>query len=70
LLDGVGATAEIRRLEAAENRRRVPIVAVTANAMSGERERLLALGMDDYLAKPFHPADLDQILQRLTSPKT
>ena len=70
LLDGVGATAEIRRLEAAENRRRVPIVAVTANAMSGERERLLALGMDDYLAKPFHPADLDQILQRLTSSKT
>lgn len=65
LLDGAGSTAEIRRLEAAEARARVPIVAVTASAMSGERERLLAIGMDDYLAKPFGLADLNTVIQRV-----
>ena len=65
LLSGVGATAEIRRIEASEHRERIPIIAVTANAMSGERERLLAQGMDDYLAKPFQPSELDQVLRRL-----
>lgn len=55
-LDGVEATMKIRSLsgEAAK----VPIIAVTANAMTGDRERYLESGMDDYIAKPVDPAKL------------
>jgi two-component system, sensor histidine kinase and response regulator len=60
-LDGFEATAEIRRLEAG---RHVPIVAVTASAMSGDRERCLAAGMDDYICKPVKLADLQRALER------
>ncbi|MBS3964592.1 MAG: response regulator [Methylomonas sp.] len=56
--DGYAATAEIRALETARQTARVPILAVTANAQSDERDRCLAVGMDDYLAKPFLLAEL------------
>ncbi len=53
-LDGFGATAAIRRWESEqEGVKRIPIIALTANAMQGDRERCLAAEMDDYLAKPF-----------------
>ncbi len=64
-MDGYAATRRIREQERAAGRRRVPIVAVTANALSGERERCLSVGMDDYLAKPFKLAELDSLMQRL-----
>ncbi|HVJ53002.1 MAG TPA: response regulator, partial [Aliidongia sp.] len=52
-LDGFGATKQIRALRGAAGR--VPIVAMTANAMEGDRKRCVAAGMNDYVSKPIHP---------------
>ena len=48
--------------------RRIPVVALTANAMEGDRERCLAAGMDDYLVKPLRSAELYAVLQRWLEP--
>ncbi len=65
VLDGFQATAEIRQLEA-ERGTRTPIVAMTAHAMAGDRERCLQAGMDDYLTKPVQPDALQDALERWT----
>ncbi len=62
-MDGFEATAAIRELEAASGRR-IPLVAVTANALEGDRERCLQAGMDGYVAKPIGMADLRAVLER------
>ena len=62
-MDGYEATREVRALEARTGRPRVPIVALTANAMPGDRERAIDSGMDSYLAKPFTLAQLEAVLQ-------
>jgi PAS domain S-box-containing protein len=61
-LDGFETTARIRERETGEAR--LPIVAMTASAMEGDRERCLAVGMDDYLSKPLRPDQLDAVLER------
>jgi CheY-like chemotaxis protein len=70
ILDGYGATRAVRRLESDGARKgHVPIVAMTANAMAGDREKCLAAGMDDYMSKPLNRALLEQMLRKWL-PKT
>ena len=58
VMDGFEAVAAIRRREEAEKSGRIPIVAMTAHAMAGDRDRCLAAGMDGYVGKPIRPAEL------------
>jgi signal transduction histidine kinase/CheY-like chemotaxis protein len=66
VMDGFEATRIIREREG--DARHTRIIAVTANAMEGDRERCLAAGMDDYLPKPFRAADLKRVLARWLAP--
>ena len=67
VLDGMAATAEWRRRE--EPGQAVPIIALTANAMAGDRDVCLAAGMDGFLAKPYTRADLEAELLRWLRPR-
>ena len=62
-MDGLEATRQIRAADRSEVAR-IPIIALTANAMQGDQERCLSAGMDDYLAKPVKPVDLAAALDR------
>ncbi|MDQ6975897.1 MAG: response regulator [Mariprofundaceae bacterium] len=59
IMDGVEATQKIRYFNT-----NIPIIAMTANAMSGDRERCIACGMNDYITKPIHSATLFDVLKR------
>ena len=61
-MDGVTATMMIRGLTGPE--RLVPIIALTGNALAGQRESCLAAGMNDYLSKPFEAADFHALIDR------
>ncbi len=66
VMDGYEATTEIRRQERALGLPEVPIVALTAHAFKGERERCLQCGMNDFLSKPFDEEDFFKMVQRWT----
>ena len=61
VMDGLEASAAIRELDQGES---VPIIAITAHAMKGDRERILAAGLDDYIAKPIRAETLYAVLER------
>jgi CheY-like chemotaxis protein len=68
VMDGLAAARAIRKAEGSGVR--VPIIALTGNAMPGDREACVAAGMDDYLAKPFSLAALKAMLDRWTGAST
>jgi CheY-like chemotaxis protein len=65
-MDGLQATAEIRGREGRSGKH-IPIVAMTAHAMAGDRERCLESGMDGYIAKPIHPGELMALITGITA---
>ena len=67
VMDGFQSTSEIRKRE---NGQHTPIIALTASAMQGERERCLAAGMDDFLSKPVDLTELNRVLKQWLPPGT
>lgn len=68
-LDGFEATRMIRQREVEKHLQTTPIIAMTANAMKGDKEACLAAGMDDYTSKPIHRDELREVLSRWRSAK-
>jgi two-component system sensor histidine kinase/response regulator len=64
-MGGFEATAAIRALETERNAKRLPIIAMTAHAMKGDRERCLAAGMDEYLTKPLDPRQMCALVEKM-----
>lgn len=62
--DGLQASRDIRSYESSLGKPRCPIIALTANAMSGDKDRCLSAGMDDFISKPFKGSDLVQIINK------
>jgi signal transduction histidine kinase/CheY-like chemotaxis protein len=67
VLDGYEATRQLRQREVREGSPKLPVIAVTAHAMKGDREKCLAVGMNDYISKPFKKNELLTVLDRWIS---
>lgn len=65
IMDGLESTKEIREFEKENNQKEIPIVAMTANTMKGDKENFLNSGMNDYIGKPFKTAELSQLIYRI-----
>lgn len=63
IMDGYQATRAIRKFEAERRLSRTPVIALTAHALVGERERVMDAGMDEFLSKPFRPSALEKLLR-------
>jgi len=63
-INGIKAAKQIREIEQLEQRKVTPIVAVTANSLSGDRERFIDAGMDDYVSKPYTEEDITRVLKK------
>jgi CheY-like chemotaxis protein len=68
VLDGYESCGAIRRREAVKGGKHIPIIAMTANAMIGDREKCLAAGMDDYITKPIDANHLKRVLEQWSPP--
>ena len=66
-IDGYEATRLIRDPESTVRQHNLPVIALTAHALAGDREKCLAAGMNDYLSKPIQPSELKEVLERWTS---
>ncbi|HOO31808.1 MAG TPA: response regulator [Thermotogota bacterium] len=67
ILDGLEATKKIRLIENEEQLKRIPVIAVTAHAMVGDREKCLSSGMDDYMTKPIEEVELIKKIREYTN---
>jgi CheY-like chemotaxis protein len=70
VMDGIEATRAIRSAPELIHAATIPIIAMTAYAMSGDREKFLAAGMDDYIAKPVSIQELRKVMERVLGPST
>jgi len=66
VMDGITASRKIRDIEASTSKH-TPIIAITANAMIGDKEKCLSAGMDDYISKPFQPQKLLDMIKKYLS---
>ena len=64
VMDGYEATARIRDPQSSVRAHDIPIIAMTANAMKGDREKCLRAGMEDYISKPINPEELQSLLDK------
>ena len=69
IMDGIEATKAIKKYEDENNKKHIPIVALTANALKGDRERLIKEGLDEYISKPIEMPELIYILHKFLSDK-
>jgi CheY-like chemotaxis protein len=69
IMGGIQATREIFNFEVKENKKHIPIIALTANAQKGDKERYINEGMDDYISKPMKIDELKDVLEKYISHK-